>query len=357
MLVPVLLTPGSAQATVRGWRAAEEVTGWWDTGARRLAKPCRMILLYNSGGMPAWTGDRLRYYVTHVNANGAPDGWFFDTFLYLALAAESQRGLEPNYGNGPSRAEDWRWYLDQRLFGSDSDLAELERAVAAAGKQLGDETHTVRVIIAIPYPDSRATNFGSLDGPALDFSRNEDRATAVKWYLRQVAQRWTASHFEHLRLGGFYWLREEVPEGDKALVKMASGLVAHQLLPFYWIPYYGSAGWDQWRELGFDVAIQQPNYFFYDVPRERIQQAAEFAWDHRMGVEIELDRRVINSQERHDRYRRYLQGGVEQGYQRASTLAWYDDYALMECARAQDPAARRLYDETYDFVRGVYPRS
>lgn len=356
LLMAMLSLPaGASGASTRGWAAVTGSVGWWDTDVRGPFRSCRMILAYNSGGMPLWTADRFRYYVTHVAPNGAPDGWLFDTVLMLALAADSQRGFEPGYGNGPSRGEDWRWYLDQRLFGGSSELAELERAVAVAGKELGDPRHVVRVVIAVPYPDPRATDFGALDDVPLDFSRTEDRAAAVRWYLRGVARRWTAGHFEHLRLGGFYWLREEVPDSDRALLKQVSRLVAGQLVPFYWIPYFGGSGWDQWRELGFDVAIQQPNYFFYQVPPERLKEAAHFAWDHRMGVEMELDRRVMESEERRSRYLSYLRAGVEQGYQEAGTLAWYDDSALLECARSQDPAARHLYDATYDFIRGVYP--
>jgi hypothetical protein len=319
--------------------------------------PSRIILLYNSGGMPAWTADRLKYYVAHVNADGVPDDWFFDTVLILALTGESQRSFEPNYGNGPGLAEDWRYYLDNRLFGGLSEMAELEKAVDATSKALSDPAHTIRVVIGIPYPDPRATQFGDLDGKSLDFSRCEDRAAAVRWYLREVSRRWTSSHFEHLRLAGFYWVREEAPEPDRPLLKLVSNLVGSQLLPFYWIPYFGSEGGSKWRELGFDIAIQQPNYFFYEVPPERIREAAKFAFDQRMGVEMEMDRRVTKSDERRERYLRYLDGGVDIGYLHSGILAWYDDFALLECGQSKDLALRKVYDETHRFVTGRYRKT
>jgi hypothetical protein len=335
------------------WKPEVGGAAWWDTDARGL-RPSRIILLYNSGGMPAWTADRLKYYIAHVAPDGKPDDWFFDTVLVLALTAESQRSFEPNYGSGPAIADDWRQYLDQRLFGGLSEMAELEKAVQQASNQLGEATHTIRVVISIPYPDPRATQFGDFDGRQLDFSHSEDRAAAVRWYLREVSRRWTASHFEHLRLAGFYWVREEAPDQDRALLRLASNLVADQLLPFYWIPYFGSQGGSKWRELGFDIAIQQPNYFFYEVPPQRIEEAAEFAKQHYMGVEMEMDKRVVTSQERRERYLRYLDGGVEHGYLQAGILAWYDDCALLECGQAQDPAIRRVYDQTFRFVTGRY---
>ena len=354
MAAVLLLICGQVpQATAARWKPQVGLPEWWDTDARGRG-PARIILLYNSGGMPAWTVDRLRYYISHVTADGTPDHWFFDTVLVLALTGESQRSFEPNYGKGPALAEDWQQYLDGRLFSGLSELAALEKAVHEANARLGGSSHVVRVIISIPYPDPRATDFGTVEGKALNFSRAEDRAEAVRWYLREVSRRWSASQFEHLRLGGFYWVREEVPASDDNLLKLVSGLVGRQLLPFYWIPYFGSEGSRKWQELGFDVAIQQPNYFFYDVPPERIDEAARFAREHRMGVEIEMDRRVVSSPERRERYESYLNGGVDQGYLYSGTLAWYDDAALLECGQSKDPAVRRLYDATYRFVSGKY---
>ena len=375
VLLPVLVNlgrPVGAAGALARWdrNTLTAGRGAWDTGLRSRRRS-RIILIYGSGGMPAWSADRLRYYVAHVTPEGKADGWFFDTVLFLALAADSQRGFDPGYGNGPSQAEDWRWYLDQRLFGGNpaaaaarpersrgeqrrslGEAAELEQAVRIAGKELGEPGQVVRVIIGIPYPDPRAGEFGELDGRKLDFSLPEDRAAAVKWYMRETARRWSASSFDHLRLAGFYWIREEVSEQDRPLLKLVASLAGDQLVPLYWIPYYNSPGRDQWRQLGFDIAIQQPNYYFYDVPQERLRDAAQLAWGGRMGVELELDRRVLQSEERRQRYQSYLEAGVQYGFQQASTLAWYDDTALLECARSQDPAVRRVYDLTCAFVRG-----
>ena len=346
----------SAAALTRGLTGPMVGRTWWDTQARR-EPPERIILVYGSGGMEPWTADRLRYYVAHLTAEAAPDGWFFDTVLFLALAGDGQRSsFCPGYGTEPARMEDWLWYLSQRLFGGFSELAELEKAAAEAGQALGDRSHVVRVIIMIPYPDMRQRSFGQIDGRDLDFWRTEDRVAAVRWYLREVGQRWSLSRFEHLRLAGFYWVHEEAQEGDRETLKLVSRLVGQHLVRLYWIPWYGAAGAAQWREIGFDVAIQQPNYFWYDVPPERVREAAQFAWDHRMGVEMELDRRVTRLQERRERYQVYLDSGAEHGYQWSGSVAWYDDTALIECAKSSDPEVRRVYDDTYGFARGVYPR-
>lgn len=350
-LGPVLLAPGKpgeASRLLRG--SAPQTSGPWATGYRRHS-PARIVLAYDSPGGVPWTADRLRYYVTHVQPDGKADDWFFDTVLFLALASDSERSFCPGFGKQYARAEDWLWYLDQRLFGGHRDLAELEEAVHRAGQELHERSHIIRVIIMVPYPDPRSVDFGAPEGRPLNLSRTEDRAAAVRWYLREVAQRWSRARLDHLRLAGFYWVHEAVPEEDRALLRQVWDMVGNQLLPLYWIPYFGAEGNHEWHQLGFDIAIQQPNYYFYDVPPERLEEASGLAHSHRMGVELELDRRVLTSKQHRDRYQLYLQKGAEHGYQRAGILAWYDDTALLEAAQSRDPEVRSVYDATYAFLR------
>lgn len=355
VLLPLLLGRGEL-AVGPGRSQAGAAPGWWDGAGPQRARRARIMLAYGSGGAPEWSAARLRYYLAHVRPDGRPDDWFFDTVLFLALASGQWRSLCPGFGDAPPRAQDWRWYLEERLFGGIHEVGELQQAARELGRELGDPRHVVWVIIMIPYPDPRATEFGALaEGErALDLSQEADRVEAVRWYLREVARRWSQGGYEHLRLGGFYWVHEEVPEGDRQLIRAVSALAWQQMQPLYWIPYYGAHGNTAWRELGFDVAIQQPNYYFYDVPRDRLAEAAAIGRRYRMGMELELDRRVLESAERRARYASYLDAGWEYGFQEAGWLAWYDDTALMECARAADPEVRRIYDDTYLFAKGRY---
>jgi hypothetical protein len=313
----------------------------------------RIILSYNNADRPLWTAEDLLPYVAYLKPDGSPQGWFFDTFLLLGLNAASGHGLCPGFG-GPSTREDWTWYLEQRLFGPDHHLAALDRAVGLAQQRLGDRTHRVRVIIAIPYPDPRQTQFGDLEGEPISFATSALRARAVQWYLSQVTSRWTRAHFQHLVLGGFYWIHEEVPTEDEELLPQVAALCRKQLLPLYWIPWFGAQGAGDWARYGFAVALQQPNYFFYDVPPERLKEAAEFARAHGMGVELELDQRILTSPDHRARYRRYLNAGVEFGFQDNPLLAWYEDSALLLSSRSPDPEVRAFYDDTYAFAMGNY---
>lgn len=348
-----------------GSEALADSPSWWDTGLGDRIPRRRIILTYTSAEYPVWTPDRFLPYVTYVSAEGAPQDWFFDTFLVLAYTAPSGRSLCPGFGTGPATLEDWRSYVDHRLFGGPGyvderlwaqpgELGHLNEAVRIAGRALGEPNRRVRVLLALPYPHPDAESFGSLEGRPLDLSQQEDRLEALRWYVDYSLRRWVESRFDHLVLGGFYWIHEEVRPGDRALIPEVSALVRRRLLPLFWIPWFDAPGVREWRSLGFHFALHQPNFYFYEVPPERLGEAAEIARRYHMGVELELDRRVLESEEHRLRYRRYLEAGVEFGYIAAGQLGWYDDRALLECSRSGRPEARAIYEETYRFVRGVW---
>ena len=61
---------------------------------------------------------------------------------------------------------------------------------------------------------------------------------------------------------------------------------------FYWIPYWGSDGHGEWKELKFDVAYQQPNYFFYEQKPDsmHLKTVCEFAKEKGMYLEVEFEK-------------------------------------------------------------------
>ena len=144
---------------------------------------------------------------------------------------------------------------------------------------------------------SSTTYWGELDGRRLDFSKNEDRLAACKWYIDRVRAAFAAGNYRYVELAGFYWLREIVTRpqdtaysyfltrSDILLPHVADYL--HRLnYSFNWIPYYGSRGYDVWPTFGFDPTI------FNDVPvlrfilllqQERLRSAANPPSHHRSG--------------------------------------------------------------------------
>jgi len=87
------------------------------------------------------------------------------------------------------------------------------------------------------------------------------------------------------------------------------------------------------------------------MPAARIEEAARFARERGMGVEIECDGRFLESAEYRMKYKAYLDGGVTDGYMRRAVCGYS---ALLAAYRSKDPAIHALYDRTCEFVKGIY---
>lgn len=94
----------------------------------------------------------------------------------------------------------------------------------------------------------------------MDFSRQEDQVKATRWYIDELMKRFKQAKYKHLKLSGFYWLAEDI-DFTKDLSVPLSKYIHSMNKTFCWIPYWQAKGYNQWRELGFDIAYQQPNHF------------------------------------------------------------------------------------------------
>jgi hypothetical protein len=75
------------------------------------------------------------------------------------------------------------------------------------------------VILAIPCPNPGVREFGDVggDGKSEDLSTPGGRETLLGWYLGEARRRFESAGFRHLRLWGFYWMREDMPAGARPL--------------------------------------------------------------------------------------------------------------------------------------------
>lgn len=295
------------------------------------------------------------------------EDWFFDTFLFLALQSpDGKQYVSTANGAAPATWDDWLGFLD-RLFTPNQQLDAFDQAVARAKQTIDDPNYKAKVVVMIPYPIPSTLDFGDVDGSGRSLSfgaypqgqeaQRQARFAAIEAYVRELERRWQERGFAHLELVGMYWLAEEINGyEDLYLVQDVSALLREKGLKLFWIPYFGASGWARWEEAGFDVAIYQPNYMFNDaVPLSRLEQAAEQARQYGLGVEIEADATVLTSAERRERYLAYLRAGVELGFMNSSIHAYYQDRrVLVEAWISTNPAVRRLYDATYEYVKGVY---
>ena len=92
-------------------------------------------------------------------------------------------------------------------------------------------------VLFLPEPLLGQTDWGELNGKALDFNKDEDRIAACKWYIDLLIERFKEAELENVQLCGFYWLAEHVTE-TLTFVKAVSDYIHEKELDFYWIPYF-----------------------------------------------------------------------------------------------------------------------
>lgn len=360
----------SIVSEMRGLLGLKEAKGWPKPLIEESGYAHHIPLMYFGGLVPnsrqLKTFDFLPY-VGYVDTSSNIIDTFFDTFLLLPASIRYYGVDGRDYDNAlkPSNKEDWELFINE-LFTPDYQLDALNKAVKIVNETLAKD-EVANVIIAIPYPSTRQSNFGKLDeqSRSLNFAGmktgDEKRFLAVSWFVGEVLARWEAAGFSNLKLVGFYWNQEDIeprnsPQILDPVISNTANLLHGNGLRFYWIPYYQACGFRNWQQLGFDVAMLQPNFSFssltLDEAEDRLKQAAELANLYGLGLEMELHMDLYNPELR-QKYLAYLEFGRKLGYQNNSVISYYqsvDDFA--KAAFHPTPDIRLLYDETYRFVKG-----
>lgn len=327
-------------------------------GTEEVAGVRHLCLIYHGNEhRVTWTPAAILPYVAHVDEQGVPTDWFFDSLLFIEYAGLNDVWFHHYLPGKPqATADDWVWLADS-WFRDRSGLIGAEQAIEQAGKILQQPDHMVNIVITLPVPLTPIKDFGPLSGieRKLDFSKPTDRQQALIWYIDRVLKSWESHHYKHLRLAGFYWTEETIGADDAALVKQTSDYVHHAGYKFFWIPYFGAAGLEHWRERGIDATMLQPNYFFPDkMSPERLTQTAERAAQAGCGIEIELDSRAFESPEREDRFWAYLDAGVKYGWMNHALLGYYEGGGTLKQCVETPGSGRAMYDALYQFVKGTY---
>ncbi|GEN35712.1 DUF4855 domain-containing protein [Aneurinibacillus danicus] len=191
------------------------------------------------------TGDLFKRMV--VQWNNRPH-WLFDTFIIRPVGKE-RRGysfetFDASKGN-PS--ETLQKYVTE-VFSPGKEIDLLEKATLKARIQMKDNGYRTNVIIGLPNPTGTV--------------HPTQRTALVNGYIERIISQWEARKPQALRLAGFYWTNEIVPDADRAFVKEVGEMVRKKGYKFYWAPYFQAANAEQWRTLGFDFAWLQPNHYF-----------------------------------------------------------------------------------------------
>jgi len=322
----------------------------WEKKRAQLLDYNNLVLLYGGGHQRphVWDCEYLTPYVTYVDEN-KKEHWMFDGFLFL----EIHNGIDKEFTTGmkrnPSNKQDWKDLADY-YFQSETAMGALDKTIASAIKRIGTPPTKRRVVIAIPEPILGQTDWGSLsEGKMLNFSDDNDRIAACKWYIDYVRAKFKQMKYKNLELAGFYWIAEKATETKSILNQLATYL--NQLkYSFNWIPYYLAAGYSEWKSYGFNYAYYQPNYFFNDkIPIERLERACESGKAHNMDMEMEFDDRVFTGWAY--RLNDYMAAFKKYGVWSTKRLAYYQGgYTLYRMSKATKAEDMKLYHDFCHFI-------
>lgn len=348
-----------------------------------------LVLLYGDSKRP-WTNEQLKYYAAHLGSDGKADDWFFDSFLFINPKSRSGRDYvaDVNLGKSmsgegdfftvcspnPADKGDWEELL-QFYFGKEGALYALDNTIEDLSGSVAAPEHRRNVVLTLPYPHITQKRFGEIGhtGGDLNFSietqnlsvATESRLKAEMWFIDRIMEMWEKAHLKNINLLGVYWIFETVYRSwevdDHLLLKELRKHVNSRGLKFLWIPFYATYNFhllEDYKKYYFDLAFLQPNFLFYKDGKD-IETASAVARKCDAGIEmeyyLELDEPISIKNERHIRFREYLNAGVKYGYMTESVCAHFQGSDSLERMYSHgEPIERELYGDIYRFVKGDY---
>ena len=274
---------------------------------------------------PEWTVERFASHVRYTDGDGKPH-WLFDAFLCID-SYDPVRQLSYTLTNDkPSSVkESWEDLLELWL-GVNGAIRKLDQAVIDAAVELGEPPKPRYVVMTLPDPvvfqnfadkGSSTVYWGSLNGRQLDFSKPEDQEAAYQWYMDECRKRFNRLSLRHVELCGFYILSEELhlsPDFYKSyglngvesetfnwkykhweqIVPWAAGYAHSCNEGLWWIPYHLGPGYKLWKQLGFDMAFMQPNYYWDNGKVSHpLSKTIDAIKRYRMGIELEFEYSLV----------------------------------------------------------------
>ena len=290
-----------------------------------------LALIYQGGTQRIpWTIDQIEPYVVHKYAGGGKD-WLFDGFLFLEFADMPECNFAPGYrGKRAARKDDWQRYLNS-MFESGKALYALDSCITVNKAEIGDPGFRHKVIITLPTPHPHQKDWGQIDGRNLDFDNVDDAYAACKWYIDELTARFNTAGFANIDLSGIYWVDEDMRYLG-GFTKAISPYIHSKGLQFVWIPYFRAKGFEDWRELGFDIVYHQPNHFFNPkISDSRLDEACSLARHYGMGMEFECDENALSQRQdcRANRMQAYIDAYWRNNVFTDAAIAYYTGSHLL----------------------------
>ncbi|CAF3589078.1 unnamed protein product [Rotaria sp. Silwood1] len=219
--------------------------------------------------------------------------------------------------------QDWIWFLEIKLFNSYGILSNLTKAL----KQLNISNKKLQIIIMLPYIDSIGQQNFSL---TLNLSIQNHRQQIIQWYIDTIKEK--IKQYDMLHFWGMYLMREDINYGiNEQIILEISHIIHKKQLRLLWIPYTNAINWNNWINLGIDIAILQPGYAFSSPLMQgtyhagRLRSTAKLAQKYGLGVEIEINQGA-NTEYDIEILQNYLAQGYIDGYQYVPTTYFLGNY-------------------------------
>jgi hypothetical protein len=322
-----------------------------------------LALIYGGGAHRnmVWNVEHFAPYVTYTDRTDQ-EHWLFDGFLMLEIVDGKGKIFATGYYGVPATKNEWKALADY-IFTPEQSVVALNKCIDEKIKTLGEPPTKRKIIVGLPepivagvnshYKDTPADYWGELNGKKLDFTVQDDRITACKWYIDYVSTKFNEGKFNHLELEGFYWIAEESLHTKTILTSVGSYL-DEAGYTFNWIPYWKEKpDYLNWNELGFHTAYLQPNYFFNDqIPYSRLEEACKIAGENKLDLELEFDSRVFADNKNwayrlYDYMKAFREGGVLAN----KRIAYYQGGdTLFQLYRATDERDQALFHDFCEFV-------
>jgi hypothetical protein len=312
-----------------------------------------MVLIYQGGTQrSAWAPGEFAPYVSAVDPRDHKEKGLFDGFLFIEYVNGKKHAFEEGINLPSADKQDWHDLL-ARNFEPGYGVAALEQTCAETEKRIGTPLRSRQVVLTLPEPIEGATNWGLLDRRKLDFSLPADRVAACEWHIDHALKQWQELAPRHLTLAGFYFVPERTLGATPRFLPLIAQRIHERGKQFFWIPYWWARGAAEWKQHGFDVAWQQPNHFFHpELPDSRLQEACDFARQHGMGMEMELDERLISKPQTFaPRFDAYLKAFEANGVKSSSSITYYEGGGtLLHLSKSDQPDVRHYYDRLAEWV-------
>ena len=355
----------------------------------------------NSDGSEVYnTYKTIKEYMTsiaYIDENGVPQDWLFDDVTVMGhyyTSSGTFNSYKAGYTSGKYYADQDDWYewlcyaFGKDVSGNDLsydgnsiiNLEALEEAARSAKETLNDPDYKVGVKLVLFPAVEYQEDWGYINGEHIDFTiagcgsqetALANRAKAYQWYVDQAVDMWEQAGFEHLELTGFYYYEETIHESTDRIAKAATQALTEIVhthatpstntkpafdslvgghLYIYQLPFYQSEGYWNWAEYGFDYALMQPNYSFYDMyTLTQLKECADLCTYYGLGMQMEFGGTASTAY--HEKFEDYLTYGVEYGYQSA-VVSWYMSTWGCYSMAYNNNGTRYLYDMVYEFVQG-----